>query len=96
MAEGLKRRPNLQLVVDPVLVATSGDSLATSDVGTAIVERYVLEVMHPTICTLWLVVDPVLVATSGDSLADSDVGRAYLSCYALRLFVPGCSPWRPL
>jgi hydroxymethylpyrimidine/phosphomethylpyrimidine kinase len=39
LATALRLRPQLQVVVDPVLVATSGDSLASSEVGRAIADQ---------------------------------------------------------
>ena len=39
VADALQRHKVTALVVDPVLVATSGDSLAESDVAQAIVDR---------------------------------------------------------
>jgi len=39
LATALRQRPQLQVVVDPVLVATSGDSLSSSEVGQAIVDQ---------------------------------------------------------
>jgi hydroxymethylpyrimidine/phosphomethylpyrimidine kinase len=39
LATALRQRPHLQIVVDPVLVATSGDSLASSEVGKAIADQ---------------------------------------------------------
>lgn len=39
VAKGMTKHQHLQLVVDPVLIATSGDSLASSEVGAAIAEQ---------------------------------------------------------
>lgn len=39
VAKALRIRPYLRLVVDPVLVATSGDALASKQVGAAISDK---------------------------------------------------------
>ena len=39
VARNVSMRKGLRLVVDPVMVATCGDSLATSEVGAAIKEQ---------------------------------------------------------
>ena len=39
VADSMSRRRHIQLVIDPVLVATCGDSLASSEVGAAIAEQ---------------------------------------------------------
>lgn len=38
VARKISSRSNIQLIVDPVMVATCGDSLATSEVAAAMIE----------------------------------------------------------
>ena len=39
VARNIQGRRKIQLIVDPVMVATCGDSLATSEVGAAMVQQ---------------------------------------------------------
>lgn len=39
VAKGISRRGKIQLVLDPVLISTSGDSLASSEVCKAVVKQ---------------------------------------------------------
>ena len=81
VADAVRAHKVSALVVDPVLVASSGDSLVGSEVAHLCVCLCVQAVMAVADAVRahkvsTLVVDPVLVATSGDSLAGSEVAQA--------------------